>query len=479
MRSNVARGALLGIAGQAWHLLTVLLLYRFLAVRLGPSGFGEWRLALSVLIWFEIFINSGLVKVTTKAISETPVGRQKVVRAGYIAQALVAMLTFVALEVTAPLIARLLSSPDLSTLLRIAALDIPLYAAFMLAASVVLGEERFERQALAWIIYATAKFAAIIVLVAVGFSVPGALVGNALSSLVGFAAVFVPWGRDPADYSELWALSRTMLTASTPFLSVALLEGLGQSADLWMVSAILASSFLVGLYASAAALADIPTFLLQGLNRVIFPSVARADAEGEPELASHYAMQGVRLALLVTVLGVGVIAATATQALVFVYREAFLGATVPLVLLVVASVGKNVRATCSEVLMAQDRRRAAMAVMAGAVAVEVALVALLAPRYGIAGAAVGTAVAALAAGAIASLLIRHLLSPRILLTLLRSAVAAALVGAGLALWKPPPTLLLLVAYVVAAVVYVVVLRLLGEFSSDDIDSMRAAFARVR
>ena len=57
MSNNVARGTILGIAGQAWHLITVLLLLAFLGRLLGPELFGQWRVVLSVLVWFEIFVS--------------------------------------------------------------------------------------------------------------------------------------------------------------------------------------------------------------------------------------------------------------------------------------------------------------------------------------------------------------------------------------------------------------------------------------
>ena len=81
---NATRGMLLGIVGQAWHLVTALLLYAFLARSLGPALFGKWSVTLSVLGWFEIFVTASLVKVTTKAISEAPVDPSRSERAGYV-----------------------------------------------------------------------------------------------------------------------------------------------------------------------------------------------------------------------------------------------------------------------------------------------------------------------------------------------------------------------------------------------------------
>ena len=477
MRTNVARGSLLGMLGQGWHLLTAFALYAFLARRLGPAAFGQWRLVISVLVWFELFINSGLIKVATKSITEAPTDRPRLARASYLGQAITATVVFIGLEALAGPIAALLGRSDLATLLRIAALDIPLYGAFMVASAVVLGEERFERQAVAWIIYATAKFVAIAALVAGGFSLPGALVGNALSSVVGFAAVFAPLGRREGSAAETASLSRVLLIAAVPFLALSLTEGLGQSADLWLVSAVVPSATLVGLYASATVLAEVPTFLFQGLQRVIFPSVARAAADKDERLAGHYAMQGVRLALIVCVFIVAVVASTGRQLLGLVYSDAYAGAFVPLVLLMVAAAGRTVRATCSEVLMARERRRAALTVMIGVLVLEVALLVVLAPRYGLPGAAAGVAAAAVIGGVWSVLLVGRQIGTRPLATLARAGVAAAVVGAALVYLTPAAPLWLLLAYPLAGAGYAVLLFVTREIGPDDIVSLRGAFGR--
>lgn len=477
MPTNVARGSLLGLIGQGWHLVTVFALYAFLARKLGPASFGEWRVVVSVLVWFELFINSGLVKVATKSISEARDDRPRIERAAYLGQGVIAVVAFMALEVLAGPIASLLGRASLAPLIRISALDIPLYGAFMVVSAVVLGEERYERQAVAWIIYATAKFVAIAVLVAAGFSVAGALVGNALSSVVGFAAVFAPLRKREDGAAVVAALSRVLMIAAVPFLALSLTEGLGQSADLWIVSAIVPSATLVGLYASATVLAEVPTFLFQGLQRVIFPSVARAAADNDERLAGHYAMQGVRLALIVCLFIVALVASTGHQLLGLVYGGRYAGAFFPLVLLMIAASGRTLRATCSEVLMARDRRRAAITVMVSVLAFEVVLLAVLAPRYGLPGAAIGVAVSALVGGAWSVLLIGRQVGTRPIGTLIRAAVAAAVVGAALAFLTPPAPLWLLVAYPLAAVAYGGLLWLTREIGSQDVVSLREAMGR--
>ncbi|HEX9093004.1 MAG TPA: oligosaccharide flippase family protein [Coriobacteriia bacterium] len=476
MAKNVARGSLLGMAAQGWHMVTAFLLYAYLARQLGPVLFGEWRVVLSLLAWFEVFVTSAVVRVATKAISEAPDDAPRLARAAWVGQAVVAGTVFVAVEIAAGPVALVLAEPALAPLIRIAALDIPLYGAFVAASATVLGLQRYERQAVAWLVYATAKAVLIAALVVVGFSLAGALVGNALSSLVGLAAMFVATRSDRSRPASLWPVAASMLVASVPFLALSLIEGVGQHVDLWLVSGLVADRAPVGLYAAATVLAEVPVFLFLGLNRVIFPSVARARAEGDPERADAYATQAVRTAVIVTVMAVAFVAASGREAIRLVYSSAYVGAFVPLVLLMAAGLGRTVQATCTEVLMAEGRRRAALGILASTVVLQVALVAQLIARFGMTGAAAGTAVSALVAALACGVALRRSVGWRPLATLARSAVAAAAVGAVL-LYAQPSAAWLLAALPVAVAAYMAALAGLREFSSEDVASMRAAIGR--
>ncbi len=469
---NLARGTLLSIGGQAWQLVTALLLYKFLANELGVAGVGKWRLALSVLNYFELLVNSGLVKVVTKRIADTPDDAPRIERSAYLGQMALATVLFgVAVILAGPIAARL-EDPSLAFLLRVAALDIPVVAAFMVATAVLLGVRRFERQAFGMAIYATAKFLAIGFLVWRGFSVPGALIGNALASVVGFAVTFEMWRSAKTTFGESVAGARSLGRASIPFFAQSMIEGVSSYADLWFVGATLVSNVAVGLYGSAAALAEMQAFLFTGLHRALFPSIARVHAEKDEHLVGRYTTQAIRLALFVGMLGIAVIAATGGQALRFVYSSAFAAAAVPFVLLMVAAGGQNVRATISEVLMARDRRALTLTLMSGSVVFEIVLLVLMTSRFGLVGAAGAAAATGVIAAAASLWVVRDLVGWRIALTFVRCAVAAAVVGVLLALVNPTP-IWLLAAYPVAAIVYGGILVALGEIDKSDLGSIRA------
>jgi len=467
--TSVARGAVFGIGAQFWQMATAFLLYHYLSKLLGPAGFGQWRVTLSVLNYFELVLYSGLVHVAAKRLAEDPADGPLIERASYFAQGIMGITLFAALQLGAGFIAAALHEPSLELYIRIAALDLPFVAAFVLASNLRLGRHHFTRQAVGMTVYSTAKFVAIGALVWGGFSVPGALVGNAISSIVGFAVMFTPWERVHVSLRRTVDEARTMGVAAVPFLTQSLISGVSTDADLWFVQA-LRGSAAAGLYGAAAVIAEIPLFLFAGLSRVLFPSVARAGAEKDETMVARYAMQGVRLSLLVTVLGVAVVAATGREALAFIYTAAFAAAAPALTVLMIAAVGRNVVSTSMSVLMARGQRRTALTIIIASTVFEIALLLIVTPAFGPIGAAWAAAAAALAGGLATTWSLRGLLSARVAWTVVRAAVAASVVGVALA-FSNPSGLWLLPAYLLAALAYAALLLLMREIDSDDLRSL--------
>jgi len=475
---GVARGSLLGMVGQGWHLVTAFLLYAYLARVLGPTRFGEWTVVLSVLGWVEIFVTAALVKVTTKALTERPADATRLSKSVYLGQAIVSAAVFFAVLVCAGPMAQALGDLALAPLIRIAALDIPFYAAFMAASSIVLGKQLFTKQGVAWLAYASAKALLIAGFVWAGWGIEGALVGNALSSLVGLLVMYSAVNGSRDRLAELVPALRWMAVASLPFLALSLVQGVTQYADLWIVSAVVPDAEQVGFYAAATVLAEIPVFLFLGLNRVIFPSITSARAGGDDTSADDYAALAIRMAVIVTVLAAMLAVAVGRQGIELVYSAEFLRAYVPVALLMFAGAGRTIHATCAEILMARERRSAALTLLGAMVVAEGVLVIVAAQRSGIDGAAAATAVSMLTGAVAAVWLLRSSVGWRPLATLGRALVAGTVVGGALVALSPSPIGAALAVPVVAAG-YLGLLWVLGEFDVRDAAAMRAALGRQK
>ncbi len=475
---SVARGSMFGMSGQIWYLITVLLLYAYLGRQFGPATFGRWRVVFSILVWLELFVDSGLTKTTSKRIAEGNDDLGLVMRGSYAMQAVVSLIMFGCALLLAWPVSLALGDTSLAPLIRIAALDIPLYAAFSMSRSMLAGMRRFEHQAVGMFVYPLAKLVFIAGLVHGGWSVAGALAGNALASVAGFAATVVPWNRI-TDFDRKWQdVSQQLGFAAVPFLVFGLMDAFPASVDLWSVKALMRSNIAAGFYGAASGLAQTPILMFSGLFVILFPSIAKVNAEGDTRLVSQYAQQAMRLVLLITCLGIALTVSTGRQVLALVYSAPFAAAYVPLVLLVVGASLRTVWATCAEIMLARSRQTEALGLLAVMLVAELVALAVLIPRLGLIGAALSVTVSAGVIAAVGVFRLRRLFGMRPLKTLVRAGAAAGVVGVGInAMSVPVPWLPF--AWLAGAAVYLALLLIMREANSDDVASIRQVFARER
>ncbi|RJQ53051.1 MAG: hypothetical protein C4521_09145 [Actinobacteria bacterium] len=461
------------MGNQAWFLVTTLVLYAYLARYFGPSDFGEWRVAITLLAWVELFVDSGVNRMAAKMAAEGHIERKGSYVRVYVVQAGFAFFVLAAMLVLSWPIGRLMSDSSLAALLRIAAVDIPFYAGFSLARSILIAKNRLPRWALGMFVYPLARLFAIAALVAGGYGLVGALLGNAVASLVGFAVSIVPFKATMTERRSTRRLYTHAVWASFPFLLIGMLTSLPASLDLWVLKAFLGRSPGTGFYAAAGAFAEVPTFLFVGLHSVLFPSLAQVTAEGDSVQASRYSVQAMRLALVVTLFGVAVTVTTGRQLLSLVYSPSFAPAFVPLILLMLAAVSRTVARTCSEIMLARGRSRETIALFAGLVVIEGLLLLLLIPRLGMVGAALSALLASSVVALVSTLRLGELVGLRPFVTLARASAAA--LGAGILLaMLPIPDRALPVAYAIGGLAYVGILFGLQEAKREDVASVARA-----
>ena len=155
----------------------------YLTRRLGPEGYGLFILAATVVTWVEWSVVALFSRTTIKFVSEArdwrPVGAAVVWLHLMISAA--AMLLVTAL---AGPIAAILHEPHLVNYLRLFSLDIPLFSLAQAHRNILVGLGGFRERALASAGRWVTRLLAIVLLVHLGFSIPGAIVGSIAASFV-------------------------------------------------------------------------------------------------------------------------------------------------------------------------------------------------------------------------------------------------------------------------------------------------------
>jgi O-antigen/teichoic acid export membrane protein len=450
---------------QALFPLTALITTAFLTRRLGPEGYGRLVLAATLAVWVEVSINSLFSRAAIKFVGNAedwrPIGsaiaRLHLIVSGSAAGLLVLL--------SVPL-AQLFNEPALASYLCLFALDIPLASLAHAYRSVLVGSGSFAQGALMsagrWI----ARLLLIVLLVELGLSVPGAILGS-----IGASLIEITIGQ---RYVRLSLFHRAPVPAPPLFWRYVLplfLSALSLSCynrlDLFALKVLGGTAVQAGMYGAAQNLSLLPGLFATSLSPLLLATLSRLLRDGRTNLAreiSRHAMRAVLWLLPVAAM----IAGTAHEIVRFFFGTIFLPATQLLGVLIFGAVALVMISVAIAIVTAAGKPR--WTVMLSGPLVPLAVIGhlVLIPRFGALGASMVTTLLA-GLGAVAAVLAVHRLwqiAPPTM-TLGRSVVVSSLAYTLGVLWPVAGFLVLLKLLVISSVVLVAFL-MLGELTKSEL-----------
>ena len=247
---RVAAGTVRVFAADALVVPTGILAAAFLTRSLGPELYGLFTVAASIALWVETAATMLLSRTAVKFIAEAddwrPVaGRLNRVQLG------VSLAAMGLLMAAAPVISAWLHAPSLVPLLRLIAIDIPIFALASLHRAFLIGRGAFDRVAIPTAARWLVRLALVFLLVGLGLSVTGAIlatVGGSLASLLVTRAYIRPslWGRASPAIPGMWGYAVPL------FLGAMATQSFGRL-DLLMVKALVSAPDAAGFYGAGIA----------------------------------------------------------------------------------------------------------------------------------------------------------------------------------------------------------------------------------
>jgi len=464
--ATTARGTVLLIFAKVLFLAGSVIIHIYLGRTLGPVGYGQYGLTMSILLWFEVIVNSAVPWAVSKVISEQKSFARSTFRQGILLQIVCSLSIFVLFVALAPALARAFGDRTVKVLLWWAALDIPFFALLSVFLTYFNGLQQFGRQGMVSISRIFFKVAATVCLVAVGYSVRGALLGNILGS---FLALAVGWYLIslPPPSEERVRLIRRVLSFGVPYALFLISAQLLLSIDLWSVKALLRETAATGYYTSAQTISRVPYFLFLGLTTALFPALSKSTSSGEEHVSRTQIRQAVRLLLLI-LLPVGAVVSSAPEAAVELFYGAnFTPAVAPLTTLMWGMILFTVFYTLAVVLSVVGKPGLALVISLGLLLVDVILNVILVPRLGLIGAALGTAVAALLGAVVLSAVVARQFKALIGARSLVKMILAAAVLFGLSTLVPLGGVLFVAKGLCLFALYIGAMVFLGEVAGED------------
>jgi O-antigen/teichoic acid export membrane protein len=466
--------------GTVWVLLAEALLFptglltvACLSRRLGVADYGLYTLAAVLIAWIEWTIRAVFTAAAIRCVGETddwrPVGARILglyLAAGTGAAVLVVLL--------AGPIAELLGEPGLVPYLRLFALEIPIFCLAQAHRNILVGIGSFRQQALASATRWTAKMLLIVILVELGLSIWGAILGSMGATLAEFAvcryAVRPPlFSRTPFPLGRLWGIAGPLFLFT---LSIRLYDKM----DLFFLKSLGYTAADAGIYGAAQNLAVVPAVLVFPFASLLLSTLSRQLRAGEDRQAHALARNALR-GVIVLVPFACLVAGSADETVGLVYGEAFLPAAPLLAVLLFAALALVMLSLAAAILTAAGKPLWTFGMVGPLLPLAVGGHLVLIPRLGPLGAALVTTVVA-GLGALGMLLaIRRtwgVFPP--LPTLLRSMFLSVLAYTLTMLW-PAPGFLLPLKLTLLGLVVVLGFYLLREWSADEIGLVRSWLSR--
>lgn len=454
---------------EALFPLTGLVTAIFLTRRLGPEGYGLFTLVATLVAWVEGSLTALFARATLKLVAEAedwqPVGAA-IVR-WHLAVGVGAALLLWAL---APPIAALSDEPALTSYLRVFALDIPLYCLAHAHRNILVGVGGFHQRALVSAGRWVARLLLIVVLVELGLSVHGAILGSIGASLVefGIGRLYI---RPALLRGSSFPLRRLWIDTGPLFLS-ALSLALYNKLDLFALKMLGGTTEQAGLYGAAQNLTVAPGIFALSFSPLLLSTLSRVLRTEDRRYAQGIGRDAMRLVVVLLPFA-GMTAGAAPEIIGAIFGSTFLPAAPLLAVLMFGALALVMISVTTAILTAAGKPGWTFAITGPMVPLAVIGHLLLVPQLGAIGAALVTALFA-GLGALSAMAAVYYLWQVFppLGTVGRSVMVCGVALALAAFW-PAPGALLLVKLPVIAVFIGLAFLVLGEFSAREIALARS------
>ena len=452
---------------------TGLVIAAYLARRLGPEGYGLFAVATALVTWIEWSLAALFSRASVKFVADAQDWRS-VGSTILSVHLLVSVAAAVLLYLLASPLAAFLGTPALTGYLRIFALDIPLFCLAQAHRNILVGLGSFAQRAWASVARWVSRLVLVILLVELGLSINGAILGSIGASLFELAVVrgFVR----PAFSVQAALRIRKLWGYAMPLLLSALALRLFDKLDIMALMALSRSPDTAGVYAAAQNLALLPALFTASVSPLLLSALSRALRDGDVALGrrlADHAMRGVLLLLPFA----GLVAGAASELVALVFGDAFGEAGRLLSWLIFAAVALLFVSVGTAILTAAGRLGLILALTAPLPVLALVGYLILIPRMGSLGAAMVTCACAVS-GALAVLAAVHRVSQTRLpaATMLRCGLLCALACAA-AILLPTPGWLVIAKLLALSLAIPPALMFLGEFSSAELSELRALLRR--
>ncbi len=476
-RSSVGQqtvsGAVKIFLAQGLMVPTGLATVAFLTRALGPEGYGVYALAVTLVMTIEWTIAHALSRATIRLVGSSEDWKPIATRVLQIYFA-VSLAVAIGLWILAPAVAGFLGEPRLISPLRLLTIDVPLLVMGFGHQIILTGRGRFGQRALAIAARWIARLALIVLLVSLGLSINGAILGTIGASLVELI-IAMRYDR-PALFRRVHAPVRMLYVYALPLFLLSLSLRFIQQVDLIAFKALGGATAMAGIFAGARNLALMAALFSMAFSPLLLSTLSRLVGIGDLEHARDMGRDALRFPFLLLPL-IGIAVGASLEITVFALGMEFEAAAPLLEQLVVAGIAMTLFGVCSSILTAAGKPNWTFALVGPLVPITVVGHLIAVPRWGALGAATITAVVSVTAAVLGVLAVGRLWRIWPPITSILRGVAVALAAYAAARWWVASGWLIVIKLSLISIAVPALLWLIGEFNARERQLLRSVLLR--
>jgi O-antigen/teichoic acid export membrane protein len=435
----LGRSVLLNVVVQLWQSVCGYAIALVLARALGPVAYGVYGVVYSVLLTAELIARLGVPIAVNRLVAAEPARAPAITATAVTATLVITSVLWIGFVIAAPVLADLLALPGGAGLLRLAALDIPIFGLFLVLTGALQGAHRFTAASAATAVYAGAKLAGIALLIPFGPSAAGALLVNVAGSAV--ALLFCLWALGIGVLRPRLVEGRAILNLAAPVALRGVAVQLLSALDLWAlgIAGAMVAPAERGFYVAAVSIARLPNIVVLGSTGMLIATLTRALADGDTQRARTILETALRWLLALLVPATILLAANAREIMALLFGDDYAGGGRFLALLVFGhGLAAPLLTVLTGALIAAAQPGAAARSGLAALVLLVVLLGVLVPVMGATGAAAASLAATSVAAILAGVTVHRCFGAWLRIgTLLRITLSAGVIG-GVS-WRLPST----------------------------------------
>jgi len=461
---HLLQGSILVLLAEALLPLTGIVTAAFLTRSLGAADYGLLTLAATFISWIELAINSLFSRATVKVIGDAedwrPAGASLLRLHVWISAG-----AMIVCWILAKPTAALLNEPAMAGYLALFALDIPIFSLANCHRSMLVGRGQYRCRAGASASRWITRLVLIIVLVKLGFSVRGAIVGSIGASLAELAIaryyIRPGWPQRGTTPSAIWdyALPVFFSALALRFLNL----------GLFLFKMLGGSAVQTGIYGAAQNAAMVmPGIFAAALSPLLLSTMTRVLRSGDPEAARVLGHNAMRVVVGMLPIAAAV-AAASSEIAVLLFGVHFAAAGPPMAILFLAGLGLVMLSLLTAILIACGNPSWTLYLTAPLLPAAIVGHFIAIPRFGLMGAASVTAIVTCLGALCGMVVVRKGLGIGMpTATFLRAVLLSGIVYPLVSFW-PTPGLAIVVKMAAAAILTVGGFVLLSELKQKEIN----------